>query len=193
MFTSRAEYRLILREDNVVSRICPRAVEIGVLREDQVHRYEKRTKRLEEARQWVAQTRVKPTQEINDWLNSLSSAPLKDSITVDVLVRRPELQLRDILDRFSGIEMSNDEEAALEIELKFRGYLSRQDEEIERLKRSECEIIPVDFCYDSVTSLRTEIREKLKKTKPQSIGQAMRIPGMTPSALSVLALSLRRE
>lgn len=192
MFTSRAEYRLVLREDNAAARLCPIGIERGLLREDQIKRFKERQERLERARRWVNEYRVKPTESNNAWLAALGSAQLKDSILLSTLVRRPELKLRELLDRFpSEAEITADEEAALEIELKFSGYLARQDDEIERLKSVEGQIIPVDFCYDSVPSLRTEIREKLKRHRPTSIAQAMRIPGMTPSAVSLLAINLK--
>jgi tRNA uridine 5-carboxymethylaminomethyl modification enzyme len=193
MFTSRAEYRLILREDNAAARLCPRATEIGLLSDEQRGRFESRSNAFAQADKWLKDTRINPTEEVNGWLAARESAQLKDSILLETLLRRPEMKLAMLIDEFGyGEELPEDLVAALEVEVKFSGYLRRQEEEIERLRRVEKDPIPVDFPYDSITSLRTEARAKLKKYRPLSIGQAMRIPGMTPSAVSLLAVHLKR-
>lgn len=194
MFTSRAEYRLILREDNACFRLSPLAIERGLLTPEQKQHFENRAGQLQQAQTWVSQYRIKPTEEVNAWLASLGSAPLRDSITIETLARRPELTLDLILNRFPyQSELPYDLQCALEIDLKFRGYLDRQDEEVRKLKKNENELIPSDFSYDSITSLRIESREKFKKFRPYSIGQAMRIPGITPSCVSLLAVFLKRH
>jgi tRNA uridine 5-carboxymethylaminomethyl modification enzyme len=193
MFTSRAEYRLILREDNATQRLCPLARTLGLLSDEQSRRYEQRETSYGRAALWLAKTRVKPTAEANAWLEGKGTAALKDSITLTQLLKRPQLTLRDILE-FTPYDQPLSDElcAALEIEFKFSGYLDRQEEEVQRLKKIELERIPVDFPYDAIKQLRTEAREKLKKHRPDSIGQAMRIPGMTPSTISLLAVYLKR-
>jgi tRNA uridine 5-carboxymethylaminomethyl modification enzyme len=109
------------------------------------------------------------------------------------LLRRPEISIEDIHEKFPPAHpLPKDLRSALEIETKFAGYLSRQEEEVQRLKKIEVDIIPADFPYDAIKQLRTEAREKLKKHRPATIGQAMRIPGMTPSAVSLLAVYLKR-
>ena len=194
MFTSRAEYRLILREDNATSRLCPIAIKYGLLGEDQIRRFEKREETLQKLSAWAAQTRVKPTEDTNEWLHSLDSVPLKDSITIGTLARRPELDLASIIKKFPyGEEVPSELVSALQVSLKFSGYLTQQNEEIARLKKVESERIPDDFSYDTVPSLRTEAREKLKRHRPFSLGQAMRIPGITPCTISLLAIYLKRH
>jgi len=194
MFTSRAEYRLILREDNTIFRMCPRAIKLGLLGEEQKNRFEKKLDNMSKFRNWADSYRVKPSSENNEWLSSLGSAELKDSILISTLTRRPELTLSNILERFPFEGASDlDAVSALQTELKFAGYLARQEEEIRKLKKSEKEVIPTHFSYDSIPGLRAEIRDKLKKFRPYSVGQAMRIPGMTPSALSLLAVFLKRH
>jgi tRNA uridine 5-carboxymethylaminomethyl modification enzyme len=194
MFTSRAEYRLVLREDNACFRLSPLAIERGLLNEDQRKRFETREVQLRDAQKWVGECRIKPNAENNDWLVSLGSSPLKDSILVETLARRPELSLEQIFGRFPYPgELPFDLRWALEIDLKFRGYLDRQEEEVEKLRRIESELIPAEFSYDAVPSLRIEAREKLKKFRPYSIGQAMRIPGITPSCVSLLSVFLKRH
>jgi tRNA uridine 5-carboxymethylaminomethyl modification enzyme len=194
MFTSRAEYRLILREDNATSRLCPIAIKLGLLSETAAVRFETRNAAMNKLRSWVDEFRIKPTEENNIWLKSLNSAELKDSILISTLVRRPEINIEHVLNKFPFEGYYNQDSLdALETELKFAGYLSRQEEDIRKLKKSEDEKIPADFSYDSVSGLRIELREKLKKFKPYSVGQAMRIPGMTPSAISLLTVFLKRH
>lgn len=193
MFTSRAEYRLILREDNAASRICPIAIARGLLSDSQQRRFEERQAAYERASKWLNTERIKPTAENNDWLSKQSTAPLKDSVTLAQLLRRPEVTITALLERFSPAEaLTGELMSALEIETKFSGYLERQEDEVKRLKKIETEAIPADFPYDAVRQLRAEAREKLKKHRPATLGQAMRIPGMTPSAVSLLAVYLKR-
>jgi tRNA uridine 5-carboxymethylaminomethyl modification enzyme len=193
MFTSRAEYRLILREDNAAQRLCPIAKSLGLLSDAQTARFEARQATYERASEWLAKTRIKPTPEANAWLEGHGTAALKDSVTLSQLLKRPQLNLSNIMAFTPYDEPLADElQVALEIECKFSGYLDRQEEEVQRLKKIEVERIPSDFPYDAIKQLRTEAREKLKKHRPDSIGQAMRIPGMTPSAISLLALYLKR-
>lgn len=193
MFTSRAEYRLILREDNAMQRLAPQAVKLGLLSEEAVSRFQQKQEQYDRASRWLQATRVKPTQEANEWLAQQGTAALKDSVTLAQLLKRPQIKI-DALLEFESFEepLSDDLKAALEIECKFSGYLDRQEEDVKKLRKIESEKIPSDFPYDSVLQLRTEAREKLKKHRPDSIGQAMRIPGMTPSTISLLAVYLKR-
>jgi len=193
MFTSRAEYRLILREDNAARRLCPIAKDMGLLSDTQIQIFEDREALYQKAAAWLHATRVKPTPDTNAWLERNNTATLKDSATLSQLLKRPQINVDDILSHVPyEHQLSEEIKAALEIEVKFSGYLDRQEEEAQRLKRIESERIPSDFPYDEIKQLRTEAREKLKKHRPDSIGQAMRIPGMTPSAISLLALYLKR-
>ena len=194
MFTSRAEYRLVLREDNALLRLGPKAVGLGLLNQAQRIRFEDQAEKFAALKKWSNTFRIKPTDPVNEWLASLESAQLKDSILVSTLTRRPEMNFKKIVEfsPFPGGEISAELLLAMEVELKFEGYLRRQDEEIAKLKRIEEDLIPESFSYDDVPSLRIEAREKLKKTRPHSIGQAMRIPGMTPTAISLLAIHLKR-
>lgn len=195
MFTSRAEYRLILREDNAAQRLCPVGEEFGLLSKEQRTRFRQHQEQMERARRWSESFRIKPTDETNDWLDSLGSARLKDSLTVATLARRPELTIDQIFAKFpyDGGTLREEQVAALEIELKFSGYLSRQEDEVKKLKRVEDEEIPFDFPYDEVQGLRTEAKEKFKRHRPQSLGHALRIPGITPSAVSLLSIYLKRD
>jgi len=194
MFTSRAEYRLVLREDNASFRLCPKAAALGLLSADQLARFEKKTGEYSAAKEWMSSTKIRPNEDYNSWLGSLGSSPIKDGLTLADLMRRPELKIESLLEKFEyPVELPSDLASALQIELKFSGYLQRQEDEIAKLRKLEHEVIPDGFSYDTVPSLRVEALEKFKKFKPYSIGQAMRIPGITACAVSMVALSLKRE
>ncbi len=193
MFTSRAEYRLLLREDNAAARLSPMALELGLLSEDQRRRFEQHQELVAKAHSHMEGTRVKPHAESNEWLKALQSAEIKDSIALSQLVRRPELSISQILERYPFSEpLPAEILGRLEVELKFAGYLTRQEIEVGKLKRLESERIPESFNYDEIPSLRIEAREKLKKFKPYSLGQVRRIPGITPCVVSQLAIFLKR-
>lgn len=193
MFTSRAEYRLTLREDNAALRLSPLGERLGLLNQAQIQRFNQRNEKLSRGRIWSNSYRIKPTEIVNSWLSDNCSSPLKDSITIAQLTRRPEMTLEKILSVVSYEEVLEPELiAALEVELKFEGYLARQEDEVRNLRKIESQVIPTEFSYDSIPTLRTEAREKLKKVRPYSLGQALRIPGMTPSTVALLAVHLKR-
>lgn len=194
MFTSRAEYRLVLREDNASSRLSPMAIRYGLLSREQAALFEKREKQSKDFTGWLHSTRIKPTDDSNQWLQSLFSAPLKDSCSLALLLRRPEIKVSHLLEKFPYADrLEEDCLLGTETEIKFSGYLGQIDEDIRKLKKAEAEVIPPDFSYETIPGLRMEIREKLKKFRPYSLGQATRIPGMTPSALSLISVFLKRH
>jgi tRNA uridine 5-carboxymethylaminomethyl modification enzyme len=194
MFTSRAEYRLVLREDNAVFRLCPKAIDYGLLSQEQERLFLRYQHSYESAMTDLRSTRVKPTDDTNEWMNAKGSAQLKDSLLISDLVRRPELDLSGILEKFpiATESIPDDVLTSLEVELKFSGYLRRQEEDIERLKRVESDLIPADFPFESLASVRVEHREKLVKHRPHSMAAAMKIPGMTPTALSLLSVQVKK-
>lgn len=196
MFTSRAEYRLSLREDNAAQRLCPIAAQFGLLSEEQRRVFETWEQDYCSLLSWCSSTRLKPDESTNLWLESIGTAKLKDSAAIEALVRRPELTLESLLScpqlPARPLEVSQPTLTAVETELKFTGYLSRQEEEISRVRKSERERIPAAFDYDSVHGLRIEAKEKLKRVRPQSLGQAARIPGITVPALALLEIYLKR-
>lgn len=195
MFTSRAEYRLILREDNAAERLTPVGVELGLVREEQKRRFERKTQHYQEIKSWIESERLKPDPTTNAWLLDLKSSELKDSISLSGLLRRPEITLKKILEfrQFPNWEPETDLLAALEVDIKFSGYLSRQNEDVLKLKKMEADLIPPDFSYEAIPGLRVEAKEKLGRVRPHSLGQAMRIPGLTPSAVSLVAIFLKRH
>ena len=193
MFTSRAEYRLILREDNAWRRLAARGIDIGVISSQQIDRYSKWEDQFLKAKSWFCSNRVKPIEKSNQWLSGKGSSQLKDSVTLDILVRRPELSLSDIIEKFDfDGELSSRVADCLETEMKFAGYLERQQDEVDKLKKNEKMGIPLSFDYSTVKGLSNELTQKLSSVRPDSLGQAMRISGMTPAALSLLSVYLKR-
>ncbi|MGB9792026.1 MAG: tRNA uridine-5-carboxymethylaminomethyl(34) synthesis enzyme MnmG [Thermacetogeniaceae bacterium] len=194
ILTSRAEYRLLLRQDNADLRLTEIGRKIGLVSDERYRRFEEKVRLLEEERRWLEEVTVKPDQEIQAYLEQKGSAPIKGRTTLKELLKRPEITYADIL-RLSGSEKTIPEEVAeeLEIEVKFAGYLEKQEAQVARMERLESMRIPPDLDYNLVDGLSREAREKLSKVKPQTLGQAGRISGVTPADVTVLWVYLQQQ
>jgi tRNA uridine 5-carboxymethylaminomethyl modification enzyme len=193
MMTSRAEYRLVLREDNADLRLCATGFSLGLIGADAWERVESKRRAVAEELQRLRAMHVTPTAEVNGFLDERESSPLKKPVTLENLLQRPELSYDDI-SALSPAPSRLDPEALLqvEIEAKYRGFLERQRLDIERFRSMENERIPADFNYDKISGLSREVKEKLGRHRPASMGQASRISGVTPAALSILSVFLHR-
>lgn len=192
MFTSRAEWRLLLREDNADSRLSPLALELGALDEARQRRWLAKKAQLETGRA-VLQQRFS-ARELAPALEQAGHGPLRESLSLAELLRRPEISLADLrplAPALAGLEARVSR--ALEVEIKFAGYLNRQKEQVARLSQMENVCIPVDFDYASLSGLSNEAVEKLRASRPSTLGQASRIPGLTPAAISILAIFVGRR
>ncbi len=193
MFTSRAEYRLLLREDNAAYRLLEKGYELGLHSKESLREMQERQKAIDREVQRLKSTRVPPQESTNQYLTERKSQPLQDSVYADKLLKRPELTYEDIqnlIPRERALEKSIKEQ--VEIQCKYEGYLGRQDSEVKKFKELESVRIPDKFSYDNISGLSNELREKLLNLRPNSLGQASRIPGMTPAALSLLRIYLKR-
>jgi len=199
MFTSRAEYRLILREDNAADRLLPIGRQLGLVDDDRWRVFERYRAELQSATEWFHGAVLTPVSGANDKLAEFGSSPLKDRrATLAELVRRPELDLQKVvaIAGAAGLTIPSLPAAVaerLEIEGKYAGYLERQQAEALRLAKYENVRLPDDLDYGSIRGLSREVVEKLSSARPRSLGQASRISGVTPVAVSVLMTYLNLE
>ncbi len=193
IFTSRSEYRLMLREDNADLRLLEKGYELGLHDYSVYRELLDRREALEAELERLHKTFVRPSSRVNEMLGLKGSNPLDEPIALEKLLKRPELAYSD-LEAICGTESALAEriKEQVEIECKYEGYLRRQEAEVNRFKQMEEMRIASDFPYDQVPGLSNEVRQKLGAVKPVSIGQASRIPGMTPAAISILLVFLKR-
>jgi tRNA uridine 5-carboxymethylaminomethyl modification enzyme len=194
MFTSRAEYRLLLREDNVADRLLQKGHELGLVPDTVVRRFEERDALLREASRRLETIRIKPEDGVNDMIRSKGGSDLAEAVSAAKLLKRPEISIEDLVS-LGLLDPGMDPEIArrIEIDLKYEGYIERQKREAGQFKKMEKVAIPQDVDYDRVPGLSRELRESLKTIRPASLGQVSRIPGITPAALAALMVCLRAD
>jgi tRNA uridine 5-carboxymethylaminomethyl modification enzyme len=191
MFTSRAEYRLMLREDNADLRLAEIAYEYGLIDSDRLALCREIEQQTRREIQRVKQAVVKPDKDVNQHLASLDSPPLSTGVKLEQLLKRSELNYQNLLAIAPPPEPIPSRVAQqVEIEIKYEGYITRQLNEIKKFKHLERIHIPARFDYSNAHGLSNEVREKLKKIQPETLGQASRIDGMTPAAISVLMVAI---
>ena len=195
MFTSRAEHRLILREDNADLRLREKGYKIGLVKDDDYQKYLNKKKRIQEELERLELARVFPDSRINEILTQLGSSPLKKPHTLKELLRRPEITWRELglIDSYYTSLINTDIWAQIEMEVKYEGYIQRQMEQVDKFKKLENMRIPESFQYDGIPGLSREIIQKLSRIRPGSLGQASRISGITPAAISILMVYLKRR
>ena len=194
MFTSRAEYRLHLREDNADLRLREKGYEAGLVKEEEYRLFLQKKKAIQEALSRIATVRVHPTRENNERLCRWGTVTLKKDSSLQEILRRPEIHFGHLLDFDRSLEtFPQPVQTQVEIQVKYEGYITRQTDQIERSKRLEEVSFPGEFDFSSVIGLTTEVMEKLIKIKPHSLGQASRISGVTPAAISILMINLKKQ
>jgi len=201
MFTSRAEYRLSLREDNADLRLSSYGYQLGLLPESHYQRMIQRKEQIEKYKQVFKTAFIKPSENLASELSQLGTAPLSAAQSLSNLLKRPEVALGDVLlwgeghlEKFQTTEnpLCDKTKETLEIEVKYEGYISIQQEEIKRLSKMKESKIPEGFSYHQVVGLSTELKEKLSVKKPESLAEAAKIPGVTPAALTALLFHLKK-
>ncbi len=193
MMTSRAEYRLLLRHDNADRRLTPLGYELGLVTEERMRMFEDRWNRIENWISRLESRRLGANPDVQQKLASLGTRPLRGgaSLSLAELLKRPEISLADLALFDEDLEhMDDDIRSQVEIEVKYEGYIAKQEAQVERFKRMEGKSIPSFVNYDEVPGLSREAREKLKAIRPSSIGQAGRISGVSPADVSVLLVYL---
>ena len=192
MFTSRAEYRLILREDNADIRLMGIGHDLGLINDDALGEAKERWHQVKHEIGRIRCTVVKPTGDVNAYLAAKGTRPIGSGVHLDQLLKRNELDYGAV-ETMAPSPVPIDEKVArqVQIEVKYEGYIARQQREIDKFRHLERMIIPQAFDYDGVHGLSNELKEKLSTVKPVSLGQASRIDGMTPAALSVLMVALK--
>lgn len=195
VFTSRAEYRLLLREDNADIRLTPIAHDLGLIDDARWKRFNEKMENIEKERERLKQIWIHPQSEYLAEVNALVSSPLTREASGEDLIRRPEVTYDKLTQIGAFAPALEDKQAAeqVEIAIKYQGYIEHQYNEIERHKRHENTLIPAEFDYDKVDSLSNEVRAKLMQHRPVSIGQASRISGITPAAISILLVNLKKQ
>lgn len=194
MFTSRAEYRLILREDNATIRLMGKGSELGLIERAHYLELQDKIKKIEQGIEHLKVSSINPTPEINETLAKIPSPPLNNHSTLHGLLKRHEISY-DTLAGFPGWEPQNDffVKQQIEIETKYEGYIKRQFDAVKKLKDQEKKKIPPDFDYNCVPGLSNELKTKLTKIAPQTLGQMERIPGMTEGAISAVLIMMKKQ
>lgn len=193
MMTSRAEYRLLLRQDNADLRLSKKGHEIGLISDERYNWVVEKERLIKEEIERVSKVHIGANKEVQALLESYGSIPLNTGVTLTELIRRPELDYEKLapIDK-ERPELAYDVVEQVNINIKYDGYISRQIKQVEQFKKLEKKLIPEDFNYDDVPSLRIEARQKLKNLKPLSIGQASRISGVSPADISVLLVYMEQ-
>ena len=192
MMTSRAEYRLLLRQDNADLRLTEIGHDVGLISDERYQRFLTKKENIEKEIQRLKNTIVKPTQDVNELLINCGTSPLTTGTKMSELLKRTELDY----DKLASIdperpELTLQEREEVEIQVKYEGYIKMQEEQVEKFKKMETKLLPEDIDYSSINGLCLEARQKLDKFRPRSIGQASRISGVSPADISVLLIYLQ--
>jgi len=192
MFTSRAEYRLILREDNADLRLTQMGREIGLVDDERWKAFSDKREAIEIEKQRLKDTWVQPKTELGDKVNELLERPMSREYSLMDLLKRPDVNYKDLQNLHGDNPKAQDVAEQVEISAKYDGYIKRQQDEIDLLRRQENTPLPDDFVYDNISGLSNEVKQKLKDIRPATLAQASRISGVTPAAVSLLLIQLKK-
>ena len=193
MFTSRAEYRLLLREDNADLRLTEQGRKLGLIDDERWQRFCTKREAIAREQQRLASTWIQPHTPAAEQINPLLEQPITHEYSLHDLLKRPGINYSNIAALKGDVEIDPQVAEQVEIQIKYAGYIDRQAEEIERLRRHENMTLPSDFDFTAIEGLSNEVKQKLSSVRPQTLAQASRIPGVTPAAVSLLLIYLKKR
>ena len=193
MFTSRAEYRLLLREDNADMRLTEKGRELGLVDDDRWKQFSDKREAIELERQRLKSTWIQPTSDTAEKLSAHIENKLSHEYSLFELLKRPEIDYKIIGSLYPEHQVEHKIAEQVEIDAKYSGYITRQQDEVNRLRRHENTRIPVNFNYQSVKGLSNEVKQKLSEATPETLARASRIPGVPPAAISLLIVQLKKH
>lgn len=193
IMTSRAEYRLLLRQDNADQRLTPLGRRVGLVKDDRWERFTKKQTAIQQAMEYLKKNSINPTQEIKEKLREAGIEPIRNATSFYELLRRPDVDYAKLQESFNLPDLEPEVRQQVEISITYEGYIKKQLEQVEHMEKLEEKLLPEDIDYQQVPSLRDEGREKLAKIRPRSVGQASRISGVSPADISVLLVWLEQQ